>query len=145
MRFSFVVVAVGLALGSASAQAQRGGGPAVDSIPKAYRPPAGMCRVWLPGVPPGKQPAPTDCATAVRNRPANGRIIFGDSTSAPGRAIPQPGRTTVPAVPPVVPPVGAPPTATPPRPTGRGSVPPVALPPQATSRMPAGVRPPVAA
>jgi hypothetical protein len=37
-----------------------------------------MCRIWLDGVPPGQQPAPTDCATAVRNRPANGRVIFGD-------------------------------------------------------------------
>jgi hypothetical protein len=37
-----------------------------------------MCRVWLDGVPAGQQPAPTDCAAAVRNRPANSRVIFGD-------------------------------------------------------------------
>jgi hypothetical protein len=47
-------------------------------VPPGQRPPAGMCRIWLDGVPPGQQPAPTDCATAVRNRPANGRVIFGD-------------------------------------------------------------------
>jgi hypothetical protein len=36
-----------------------------------------MCRIWLDGVPADQQPAPTDCATAVRNRPANARVIFG--------------------------------------------------------------------
>jgi hypothetical protein len=47
-------------------------------VPAAYRPPPGMCRIWLAGVPPTQQPAPTDCASAVRNRPNNGRVIFGD-------------------------------------------------------------------
>jgi hypothetical protein len=37
-----------------------------------------MCRIWLNDVPAGQQPAPTDCATAVKNKPANGRVIFGD-------------------------------------------------------------------
>jgi hypothetical protein len=49
-----------------------------DDIPARYRPPPGMCRVWVDGVPPGQQPAPTDCRTAIRNRPPNGRVIFGD-------------------------------------------------------------------
>lgn len=48
-----------------------------DSIPRAHYPPAGMCRIWLDGVPAVRQPAPTDCVTAVRNRPANGRVVFG--------------------------------------------------------------------
>ncbi len=47
-------------------------------VPQGYSPPAGMCRIWIKGVPPGQQPAPTDCASAVRNRPANGRVLFGD-------------------------------------------------------------------
>jgi hypothetical protein len=47
-------------------------------IPVSLRPPAGMCRVWLDDVPAAQQPAPTDCPTAVRNRPAKGRVIFGD-------------------------------------------------------------------
>ena len=34
--------------------------------------------MWVDGVPPGQQPAPTDCKTAIRNRPPNGRVIFGD-------------------------------------------------------------------
>jgi hypothetical protein len=44
-----------------------------------------MCRVWVDGVPPGQQPAPTDCRTAIRNRPANGRVIFGDDYAKPER------------------------------------------------------------
>jgi hypothetical protein len=32
----------------------------------------------LDDVPAGQQPAPTDCATAVKNKPQNGRVIFGD-------------------------------------------------------------------
>ena len=47
-------------------------------VPPGYAPPAGMCRIWIKDVPPSQQPAPTDCASAVRNRPANGRVLFGD-------------------------------------------------------------------
>ena len=52
-------------------------------VPKGLRPPAGMCRVWIDNVPAGRQPAPTDCASAIRNRPPNGRVIFSEE---PGRA-----------------------------------------------------------
>jgi hypothetical protein len=48
------------------------------AIPVNARPPAGMCRTWLDNVPVAQQPAPTDCASAVRNRPAKGRVVFGD-------------------------------------------------------------------
>lgn len=66
---------VALALpGAASAQ----GRGRKDDVPVSERPPAGMCRIWLDDVPAAQQPAPTDCATAVRNRPAKGRVIFGD-------------------------------------------------------------------
>lgn len=37
-----------------------------------------MCRIWIEGVPADQQPAPTDCATAVKNRPLNGKVIFSD-------------------------------------------------------------------
>jgi hypothetical protein len=57
-----------------TAHAQKG----EDDVPKEYRPPKGMCRIWLDKVPPKQQPAPTDCPTAVRNRPSNGKVIFGD-------------------------------------------------------------------
>lgn len=48
------------------------------AVPVSARPPAGMCRIWLDDVPVSQQPAPTDCATAVRNRPPKGRVVFGD-------------------------------------------------------------------
>lgn len=67
------VLALSLAL-SASAKAQSRG----SEVPPSHRPPPGMCRIWIDGVPANQQPAPTDCATAVRNRPEHGRVIFGD-------------------------------------------------------------------
>ena len=45
-------------------------------VPKAYLPPAGMCRIWVDNVPANRQPAPTDCATAIRNKPPNARVVF---------------------------------------------------------------------
>jgi hypothetical protein len=75
MSFRSTLFALACTAGLAgSAHAQKGG----DDVPKAYRPPPGMCRIWLDKVPPKQQPAPTDCPTAVRNRPSNGRVIFGD-------------------------------------------------------------------
>lgn len=62
---------------SAMARAQSAGQTA--EIPDEYRPPKGMCRIWLKDVPPKQQPAPTDCAAAVKNVPQNGRVIFGDA------------------------------------------------------------------
>ncbi len=55
------------------------------TVPKAYLPPAGMCRIWLDEVPPAQQPAPTDCATAIKNRPTKGRVIFGEDGAQKGR------------------------------------------------------------
>jgi hypothetical protein len=49
-------------------------------VPAGFFPPAGMCRIWINDVPAGQQPAPTDCASAVRNRPANGKVLFGDES-----------------------------------------------------------------
>ena len=48
-----------------------------EDIPKSHRPPPGMCRIWLDGVAPAQQPAPTDCATAIKRRPTNGSLVFG--------------------------------------------------------------------
>ncbi len=76
-----LVMVVGLTLAAAlgvQAQATR-----TPEVPRDHRPPAGMCRVWLDNVPAGQQPAPTDCASAVRNRPSNGRVIFGDDYVRP--------------------------------------------------------------
>ena len=87
-----LAAAVGLAISASSAEAQRPvpvkpksqttqqqSQPRRDQVvPPGFFPPAGMCRIWLNDVPASQQPAPTDCASAVRNRPSNGRVLFGD-------------------------------------------------------------------
>ena len=86
LRFAMPVV-LGLILSAGVAEAQRpvpakpqvpATRPSQQIVPPGFFPPAGMCRIWINGVPAGQQPAPTDCASAVRNRPANGRVLFGD-------------------------------------------------------------------
>ena len=79
-----IALAAGLA-GVAHAQRPQAPPPS-DSVPKAYRPPPGMCRIWLDKVPPKQQPAPTDCPTAVKNKPTNGRVIFGNDYKEKGDA-----------------------------------------------------------
>src|SRR5688572_21095212 len=76
MRLALSVLLIGTVL--AAPLAAQDQSRQTDSVPASARPPAGMCRIWLPNVPASKQAAPTDCATAVRNRPANARVIFGD-------------------------------------------------------------------
>lgn len=73
-----MTLTLALAVAAAAPLGAQGLAPKAERIPPGQEPPPGMCRIWLNGVPPGQQPAPTDCATAVRNRPANGRVIFGD-------------------------------------------------------------------
>jgi len=104
-----------LALGVARLGAQSAG--ASSAIPDAYRPPPGMCRIWIDGVPPDRQPAPTDCATAVRRRPANAKVVFGDLSTyvAPANA----QQSSPPAGMPAATPVGTPPGT----PTGQPAAP----------------------
>jgi hypothetical protein len=93
MRSMLWMALTGVLLAAAPVAAQGGppikGGKAEKSeIPEGHKPPAGLCRIWLSGVPAGQQPAPTDCASAVRNRPGNGRVIFGeeiDKSKVPAR------------------------------------------------------------
>ena len=58
-------------------------GKSGDQSVIAHRPPPGMCRIWIDGVPAERQPAPTDCATAIRRRPSNARVIFGEELRPP--------------------------------------------------------------
>jgi hypothetical protein len=116
MRLVFSLAVVCSLMAAVPLPAQARGRPA-DTVPSAQRPPPGMCRIWLVNVPAGKQAAPTDCATAVRNRPANGFVVFGDSAA---KAIPPVGRP-VQQRPPAPPPtktkvVVPPPTGKPPKP-----------------------------
>jgi hypothetical protein len=66
----------------ATPRAQQQQPPRRDQVvPPGFYPPAGMCRIWINGVPAAQQPAPTDCASAVRNRPTNGKVLFGEDRS----------------------------------------------------------------
>ena len=76
-------VAMLAAAGTADAQG-RGKSKSKD-VPPGHMPPAGMCRIWLDGVPPGRQPAPTSCADAERRAPRNARVIYGSSVSRDSR------------------------------------------------------------
>jgi hypothetical protein len=97
MRGSWVVVVSSLVF-SASAALAQGTPPTREKsdpprsakrvgtereVPRSHKPPAGLCRIWLNGVPAAQQPAPTDCASAVRNRPANAKVIFPEEKEAP--------------------------------------------------------------
>jgi hypothetical protein len=87
LKQSLVAAAFGLVISAGVAEAQRpvpvrpkSAAPQSREqiVPPGFYPPSGMCRIWINGVPAGQQPAPTDCASAVRNRPANGKVLFGD-------------------------------------------------------------------
>ena len=87
-RSLYVLVFAALAAGSASLRAQVRPQPQDPKDPKAtvpttHLPPPGMCRIWLDNVPPAQQPAPTDCASAARNLPRNGRLIYNDVARNP--------------------------------------------------------------
>ena len=38
-------------------------------IPRGHLPSLGMCRIWIPGRPPGQQPRAQSCGIALRNAP----------------------------------------------------------------------------
>ena len=88
----FLLMAFAPASGSAQALAP-GAAPARKGqekdapIPKEYLPPAGMCRIWVDNVPAARQPAPTDCATAIRNKPPNARVIFPAARQGDGKGL----------------------------------------------------------
>jgi len=102
-RWGFALLAAGILAAGRPANAQLPQGlPQFPGLPKrqqqstvppAYRPPAGMCRIWIEGVPANQQPAPTDCVTAVRNRPVNGKVIFGEDSPKRGNEKPKKGKS----------------------------------------------------
>lgn len=83
LNFALFAGLTAAAVAAAPARAAAQGQPKDSSkksttIPADARPPKGMCRIWLDNVPAAQQPAATDCPTAVKNRPQNGHVIFGD-------------------------------------------------------------------
>jgi hypothetical protein len=113
-RSLYVLVFAAMAAGSVSLQAQARPQPQdpKPAVPRTHLPPPGMCRIWLDNVPATQQPAPTDCASAVRNQPRNGRVIFSDEPRNPKLPIkslnpdPAPRRIRDEPNPPVTKPVG---------------------------------------
>lgn len=77
---SLAVLSVMFALAASPLYAQGRGRNASQGIPPGQLPPAGMCRVWYDGVPPGRQPRPTNCDQAERiaSRDRNARVIYGN-------------------------------------------------------------------
>lgn len=113
MRKTMLVVLSAAALGTVSGAGRLGAQPKQqkdsEQIPREYRPPAGMCRIWVEGVPAAQQPAPTDCPSAVKNKPANGRVIYGEDADkskgkppagVPVKSLVKPERRIPPLVPP---------------------------------------------
>ncbi|HEX2449821.1 MAG TPA: hypothetical protein VHJ69_01700 [Gemmatimonadales bacterium] len=56
-------------------------------IPPGHLPPAGQCRVWMPGKPPGHQAKARGCANIEAFAPAGSWIVYGpvDSDAGPGK------------------------------------------------------------
>jgi hypothetical protein len=82
LRFAVAVAGVMFAAApSAQAQIRRStGNYPTTSTSTSVSVPAGMCRIWINGLPADRQPAPTDCTTAQRTVPPNGRVIYGSQT-----------------------------------------------------------------
>lgn len=77
-KLEMVAAALGALALASPAWAQGRGHDRDDArIPPGQMPSPGMCRVWINGVPPGRQPRQTDCDTARRNLPPNATIIYG--------------------------------------------------------------------
>ena len=72
-----------------------GGGASECAVPDGLS----VARSWAPdktveagrieGVQPSQQPAPTDCVSAVRNKPVNGTVIFGEDVPKRGNDKPK--------------------------------------------------------
>ncbi len=104
---SMSVAAAGISpAAAAAALGAQGTRQKQDSIPRAYLPPAKMCRVWIDGVPAAQQPAPTDCPTAILKKPANGRVIYGEEKGKGADKVPVKGfaRPDTDRKPPLIPP-----------------------------------------
>jgi hypothetical protein len=67
--------ALALATTAAGAQTRR------TAVPSSMLPGPGLCRVWIEGVAPTRQPPVTDCATARANLRSNSRVVYGGSSN----------------------------------------------------------------
>ena len=73
-----ILVALAAAAAATGAAADDQGYRPGGSPPPGHTPPAGECRVWLPGRAPGQQPPPTDCRRAQADAARfGGQVIYG--------------------------------------------------------------------
>ena len=80
---AFALILLAAVAGTSEAQG-RGRANTAQGIPPGQMPRAGECRVWHDNLPPGRQPAPTDCDQAERiaSRSRDARVIYGDDRFA---------------------------------------------------------------
>jgi hypothetical protein len=63
----------------ASAAPVMQGPVAVLGVPPGQFPPAGTCRVWMPGTAPGQQPEPCSCFSLILDVPAGAWVLYRPS------------------------------------------------------------------
>ena len=80
---AFALILLAAMAGPSEAQGRRGNARS-QGIPPGQMPRAGECRVWYDNLPPGRQPAPTNCDQAERlaSRNRDARVIYGDDRYA---------------------------------------------------------------
>jgi hypothetical protein len=84
-----LTAAAAVTLSAAPLSAQWGiFGRSSNGVPSGHMPSRGMCRVWIDGVSPGRQPRQTDCRTAERERRyyeqrygRRARVIYGERSN----------------------------------------------------------------
>jgi hypothetical protein len=87
IRFAMAAGAA-LFIASATAGAQLPGRTTLPRTTTSNAVPAGMCQIWIDGVPANRQPAPTTCEVARARVPANGRIIYGNGQGSSAQRYP---------------------------------------------------------
>jgi hypothetical protein len=82
-RAALALILISLSAGPALAQGNgKNKNKAVKAVPPGQMPPAGLCRVWYEGVPPGRQPGVTSCSEAERvaAQTRNARVVYGNDS-----------------------------------------------------------------
>ncbi len=86
LRASAVLLVAAPVVAPAQTLVREAAADSAAGVPRGMMPPVGKCRVWMDGVPANRQPAPTDCATALRQKPRNARVIYGPNAADPREA-----------------------------------------------------------
>ncbi|MBA3658898.1 MAG: hypothetical protein H0W67_04810 [Gemmatimonadales bacterium] len=79
-RYPAWLAAFAIVAATATASAQTSNGP---TIPRGQWPRPGLCRLWVDGIAPGRQPPVTDCATAERQAEYGIHLLYGGDNQRP--------------------------------------------------------------